>query len=264
MGVMRPALTARRRSVILLAEKPTQKGKRPGLKITDAHAHIFPYGIAHKAADVGHFYEGAVEMWGDGTMEMLAENSRRSDVTRCFAHFVAITSSRVCKINDFIADCAAGSEGLFVDFATMHPDLQDIAGELDRAQEMGLMGVKPHPDMQALAMDSPHAMRIYEQMSRRSMLLIVHAGDSRCAYFNPEQTARVCRTFPEMNFQAAHLGAIPAGNGCWIWGYIGIARACSLRWTTNRPCGSSAFSTQTMCCSAPTIRCGTPGRNLRI
>lgn len=88
----------------------------------------------------------------------------------------------------------------------MHPDFSDIAGELDRAQEMGLMGVKLHPDMQAFAMDSPHAMRIYEQMCRRGMPQIVHAGDSRYAYSNPEQTARVCRAFPEMKIQAARLG----------------------------------------------------------
>ena len=176
------------------------------MKITDAHAHIFPEAIARKAAGaIGGFYDG-VEMWGDGTKEVLLANCGRAGVGRCFVHSVATSPKQVRHINDFIAQSAAGSGGRLVGFATMHPDFPDIAGELDRALEMGLVGVKLHPDMQLFAIDDPRAMRIYEEMAKRRMRLVAHTGDSRYDFSNPGRTAHVLRSFPEMKVQCAHFG----------------------------------------------------------
>lgn len=181
------------------------------MKITNAHTHIFPHAIADKASrSIGHFYDD-IPMWGDGSLETLRQNCRDCGITRCLTHSVATTPAQVKKINDFIAASVATSEGLLVGFATMHPDFEDMPGELDRALENGLVGVKLHPDMQAFAIDDPRAMRLYEHMCARKMPLVAHTGDSRYDFSNPERTARVCRAFPEMKIQAAHLG----GYTCW-------------------------------------------------
>lgn len=181
------------------------------MKITNAHTHIFPHAIALKAAgSIGHFYND-LAMWGDGTLEMLVRNCADCGITRCLTHSVATTPAQVRKINDFIAASAAASNGLLVGFATMHPDFDDMPGELDRAVELGLVGVKLHPDMQSFAIDDPRAMRLYEHMCRRNMPLVAHTGDPRYDFSNPERTACVCRAFPELKIQAAHFG----GYSCW-------------------------------------------------
>lgn len=181
------------------------------MHITDAHVHIFPAQIALKAADaIGGFY-GGIKMWGNGTVEMVKENCKRAGIDRCFVHSVATAPRQVKSINDFIASSVKASDGLFIGFATMHPDFEDMAGELDRALEMGLKGVKLHPDMQSFAIDDPRAMKLYELMTLRGMPLIAHTGDDRYDYSNPERTAHVAREFPELRVQAAHFG----GYSCW-------------------------------------------------
>ena len=190
----------------------TSKGRRPEVKITNAHTHIFPHSISVKAAaSIGHFYDDMVVMWGDGSIEMLKENCAECGISRCLTHSVATTAAQVKKINDFIAASVAESGGLLVGFATMHPDFEDMAGELDRALEMGLVGVKLHPDMQRFAIDDKRAMRLYELMCERRMPLVAHTGDTRYDFSNPDRTANVCRAFPEMKIQAAHFG----GYSCW-------------------------------------------------
>ena len=181
------------------------------MSITNAHTHIFPHAIAMKAATaIGNFY-GGLKMWGDGTLETLRQNCADCSITRCLTHSVATTAAQVTKINDFIAASVRESNGLLVGFATMHADFEDMAGELDRALEMGLVGVKLHPDMQRFAIDDPRAMKLYELMCERKMPLVAHTGDDRFDFSNPERTAHVCRTFPEMKIQAAHFG----GYSCW-------------------------------------------------
>ena len=176
------------------------------MRITDAHTHVFPAPIAVKAATaIGDFYDG-VKMWGDGTVEMLVENCKKVGIERTFTHSVATTPKQVTRINEFIAECVAKSEGLMIGFATMHPDFQDVGGELDRALDLGLVGVKLHPDMQHFAIDDPRAMHIYEEMSKRNMPLVAHTGDVRYDYSNPKRTAHVLRSFPTMRVQAAHFG----------------------------------------------------------
>lgn len=181
------------------------------MKITNAHTHIFPHAIALKAAkSIGHFYDD-LAMWGDGSVEMLQKNCAENGICRCLTHSVATTAAQVTKINDFIAASVKESGGLLVGFATMHPDFEDMKGELDRALEMGLVGVKLHPDMQRFAIDDPRAMRLYELMCERKMPLVAHTGDKRYDFSNPQRTANVCRAFPEMKIQAAHFG----GYSCW-------------------------------------------------
>jgi len=180
------------------------------VKITNAHTHIFPHAIAQKAAGaIGNFY--GIPMWADGSVEELARNCAACGITRCLTHSVATTPAQVKKINDFIAASVQQSAGLLVGFATMHPDFDDMPGELDRAKELGLVGVKLHPDMQSFAIDDPRAMRLYEQMCLRKMPLVAHTGDSRYDFSNPKRTANVCRAFPELKIQAAHFG----GYSCW-------------------------------------------------
>ncbi len=198
-------------------------------KITDAHTHIFPAKIALKAAaNIGHFYDDSVRMWGDGTAQMLMENSKRAGVTRCFVHSVATVSAQVEKINDFIARSVEESGGLFTGFATMHPDFADISAELDRAKEMGLAGVKIHPDMQNFCIDEPKSLRMLEKIAAKNLPVIAHTGDGRFNFSNPNRVARVKREIPQLTLCAAHLG----GYTCWDevegeLGGLGLYTDCS-------------------------------------
>lgn len=168
------------------------------------HCHIFPDKIALKAAGaIGNFYD--ITMAHDGTREKLVSLCGASGVETALVHSVASTASQVEKINDYIAASKELYPELFVGFLTMHPDYENIPAEIKRAREMGLVGVKIHPDMQKFAIDDKKAYPIYEEIAGK-IPIQVHTGDPRHDFSHPEMMARVMRDFPKLTVIGAHFG----------------------------------------------------------
>lgn len=172
--------------------------------IIDAHAHIYPDKIAAKAvAAVGKFY-CYEDMHGGGTPDDLLSVKDSSPITHFIVHSVATTPHSVGTINDFIAEqCRLHPE--FIGFGTMHPDCEDMEGEVQHALDAGLHGFKLHPDTQAVAMDDPRLMEFYEIIAGR-VPLVMHTGDYRFDYSHPRRLVNILNAFPDLVVDAAHLG----------------------------------------------------------
>lgn len=174
------------------------------MAVIDAHSHIYPGKIASKASDaVGDFYH--VDMAAPvASAEALLAADEGTPITHHIVHSVATTPGQVETINNFIADqCFQHPE--FIGFATMHQDYGDVAGEIDRAIELGLKGVKIHPDTQKVNMDDPRFMRLYEAIEGR-LPIVIHTGDYRYDYSHPRRLVNILRTFPDLKVDAAHFG----------------------------------------------------------
>lgn len=174
------------------------------MPIIDAHAHIYPTKIAAKAVSaVGMFYGVEHSMAGLGFTEDLLSH-RSAGITHFIVHSVATSARSVPVINDFIADqCTTHPE--FIGFGTMHPDVEDMEHEVNRAIELGLHGFKLHPDTQEVDMDDPRLMSFYEMIAGR-VPLVVHTGDYRYGFSDPHRLVRILKTFPDLVVNAAHLG----------------------------------------------------------
>lgn len=176
----------------------------PKYQIADAHAHIFPPKIEEKAvASIGDFY--GLGMCGTGLADALITSGDAIGVSRYLVCSTATTQKQVESINNFI-DSACREHCQFVGFATIHPDYPDIGGELRRAKEMGLRGIKLHPDFQKFDIDAPSAMEIYRQAQELKLPILFHAGDARYDYSAPQRLAEVARQFPALTCIAAHFG----------------------------------------------------------
>lgn len=175
------------------------------MSVIDMHVHIYPDKIARKATQsVGAFYN--LEMSEDaGSVGQLCEVTEHTPIERCVVCSVAVHDRNVRPINDFIgASCAADSR--FVGLAAMHQDLTNVEEELDHAQELGLVGVKIHPDTQRVNMDDERLMAIFELCERRGLALLMHCGDYRYDYSHPRRLKRVLHEFPQLRICAAHFG----------------------------------------------------------
>lgn len=174
------------------------------MKVTDCHCHIYPEKIAAKAvASVGNFYNYEMHKT-DGTAEGLLESCKSSPIDHFIVHSVATRPDQVRSINDFIADaCNAHPE--FTGFMTLHQDLEDPESEIDRACDLGLKGIKLHPDTQKVDMDDPRLMRIYELAEGR-LPIIMHCGDYRYDFSHPRRMVHVLESFPNLVVNAAHFG----------------------------------------------------------
>ena len=75
--------------------------------------------------------------------------------------------------------------------------------------ELGLRGIKIHPDFQKLAIDDERGIETYRAIARRDLPVLFHMGDDRYDFSSPERLTNLLRRVPEL---AAVAGASAAGK----------------------------------------------------
>ena len=179
-------------------------------KVFDIHTHTYPEQIAEKACvSLGNFYNFNVE--GKGTYAHLESQAAENNVGGYLLFSVATNAHQVPKVNSSIAALAelSRSHGFkTVGFAGMHQDFEDFEGEINRAYELGLRGVKIHPDIQGVDIDDKRLLPLYEIIQAKNMPLYLHMGDNRPQYqfSSADKLVRVLDMFPRLEVVAAHLG----------------------------------------------------------
>ena len=130
------------------------------MEIIDGHAHIFPDKIAEAATvNIGKFYD--LHMDGCGSSRKLLEFGSRAGVSKFLVCSVATKPQQIRSINTFIAgECEKFP--CFIGLGSTHAASEDLEGDIAQIEELGLHGVKLHPDFQTFDADSPEAFRIYE------------------------------------------------------------------------------------------------------
>lgn len=179
--------------------------------IIDCHTHVFPPKIAHKAVQaIGDFY--GIPMKRAGSMKELRTEGKLYGMEKMLITSTATKSEQVKPINDFLKESQDAHPELFA-FGTLFPEMPEVemAAEIDRIIEMGLYGIKLHPDFQRIKADSDGMKRIAKLVAGKLPVLI-HAGDSRYDFSNPDRIRRLIESAPPtFTLIAAHF----AGYGVW-------------------------------------------------
>jgi hypothetical protein len=190
--------------------------------VIDFHSHIYPEKIAAKAVvSTEAFY--TIPARGRGTPEDLAAAGKKGGIDRFVVFSAAAVPAQVASINSYIASVCAGreqaagqgttggsgqdmaGEPVFTGFGTLHPDMENPDGEIERIKSLGLRGVKLHPDMQKFNIDDERMMKIYALLEG-NLPVIFHTGDYRYSYSHPARLAPVLDAFPRLTVIAAHFG----------------------------------------------------------
>lgn len=174
------------------------------MKYFDAHTHIFPAKIAGKAVEfLENYYH---HKWpGGGDAESLLRGMDEANVSASLIFSCATKPEQVIPANDFLGQMQEKYSGRFYAFGTLHPDFKDIHGELQRIKDMGLIGLKIHPDFQKIYIDEPKMMRIYEAVGD-DFPITIHMGDKRTDFSSPWRLAKVLDAMPHLRVIAAHFG----------------------------------------------------------
>ena len=185
----------------------------------DAHCHIYPQKIAEKAvAGTDNFYNTVA--FGKGTVEDLMEKGERAGIDRFVVQSVATTPKQVKSINEFIADTVSRYPDKLTGLGTLHPDSEDIKGDVEHLLELGLKGVKLHPDIQQFKCDNERCMEIYSLCEEKGLVLLVHTGDYRYDFSNPNRIVPILERFKKLTFIGAHL----AGWSVWEEAYEKLSK----------------------------------------
>ena len=174
------------------------------MKYFDSHTHIFPAKIADKAVSfLENYYH---HQWpGGGSIDDLISAMDAAGVATSLIFSCATKAEQVIPANDFLAKAQADHPGRFYAFGTLHPDFKDIDSELRRITEMGLKGIKIHPDFQKIYIDEPKMLHIYELIGDR-LPVTIHMGDRRTDFSSPWRLAKVLDDMPFLKVIAAHFG----------------------------------------------------------
>ena len=139
-------------------------------------------------------------------MEELIEKGTAVGVDRFVVQSVATAPKQVASINGFIADAVAASNGRFIGFGTLHPESEDIKGDLEHLTELGLKGVKLHPDIQGFKLDDYRCLKIYELCEAAGLPILMHTGDFRYDMSNPNRLIPVMKIYTNLTVIGAHFG----------------------------------------------------------
>ncbi|MBQ2780668.1 MAG: amidohydrolase family protein [Clostridia bacterium] len=173
--------------------------------VVDAHCHIYTHRIASRAvAGTDNFY--GLHSAFDGTVETMMAEGVKAGVDHFVVQSVATAPKQVNSINHFIAETVAQSGGKLTGLGTLHPDSTDLAGDVAHILELGLHGVKLHPDIQQFKIDDYRCLKIYELCERKHLPILLHTGDSRYDYSNPNRLLPVMEIYTGLTVVGAHLG----------------------------------------------------------
>lgn len=173
--------------------------------VTDAHCHVYPEKIASKAVGGTDNFYGVVSAC-TGTFDNLIKEGSGAGIDRFIVQSVATTPKQVKSINNFICQEVSAYPQILVGLGTLHPDSENQVEEVNHILELGLKGVKLHPDIQNFKVDDPRCLKIYELCEREGLPILMHTGDSRYDNSNPNRLVPILKAFPKLVIVGAHFG----------------------------------------------------------
>ncbi|MDO4608949.1 MAG: amidohydrolase family protein [Clostridia bacterium] len=177
--------------------------------LIDFHTHCFPDKIAQKAIEKLSFCSGGLEPYTDGTVNGLKFSMQKHGVTASVVLNIATNAHQQKSVNNFAASIN-DNQTIFA-FGSVFPFSEDALSELERIKELGLKGVKLHPDYQGFNVDDERLKPLYKKISQLGLITVFHAGfDYGFAPpygATPDKMARALEWF-DTPVVAAHWGGI--------------------------------------------------------
>ena len=143
--------------------------------IIDFHTHVFPEQIA--ASTIAKL-EGLANIaaFTNGTLEGLLACMKRASVDLSVVLPVVTKPTQFQKVNEKAVALNRLYPGRILSFGGIHPDSPDYKQELKQIAEMGLKGIKLHPDYQDTFFNDIKYKRIVSYATELGLIVSVHAG----------------------------------------------------------------------------------------
>lgn len=141
--------------------------------LIDFHTHCFPEKLAERAISKLSHSSGGLIPQTDGTPRGLLTLMDKTGVDKSCVMNIATNPHQMKAVNDFANQINCDK---LICFGSIHPDAPDWGEELERIAEMGLKGVKLHPDYQGFVVDDEKMKPIYRKISSLGLITLFHAG----------------------------------------------------------------------------------------
>ena len=142
--------------------------------LIDFHTHAFPDAIAQKAMEKLSYVSGGLVPQSEGTLASLKQEMAKDGVDISVVLSIATNPKQQTNVNNFAKEL--NDEKSVFAFGSVHPDADDALDELERIKDMGLKGVKFHPEYQQFYVDDEKMKPIYKKISSLGLITVFHAG----------------------------------------------------------------------------------------
>lgn len=180
--------------------------------IIDFHVHIFPDNIARSAIE---YLSGKARIQpnSDGTLSSLKSLIKSAGIDYSVVLPIATKPQQAATINSFAAQIT-GRDGI-ISFGSIHPFSENWKRELDRVKELGLTGIKFHPEYQDFFVDDERIFPVLEYAARLGLIIVFHGGADLgfdCEiHCTPKRVKKLLRSINDIKLVIAHTG----GYRCW-------------------------------------------------
>lgn len=179
--------------------------------LIDFHFHAFNEKIAERAIAKLEVTCGQKAIT-NGTLQQALDLFDKWEVDKAVLLPIATKPTQQEVINDWAASV---NNGKVISFGSIHPEAEDVYDELVRIKELGLHGIKLHPDYQNFFINERRLDPIFDAMEALDLPVLIHAGldplSPDLIYCRPEPAAEMIKRHPGLTVILAHLG----GNECW-------------------------------------------------
>ncbi|NLD50900.1 MAG: amidohydrolase family protein [Clostridiaceae bacterium] len=174
--------------------------------IVDFHVHCFPDEVAVKAVPKLASVAG-IPARLNGTINGIKDSMIKSGVDHCVVLTIATKPSQTETINTWASEI---QDSGITAFGSIHPQFEGWKNELKRIKDIGLKGIKLHPDYQNFFVDDENLFPIYEMAFKLGLIVLFHTGvdiglPPPC-HATPERLIRVVKAYPGARIVAAHMG----------------------------------------------------------
>jgi len=178
------------------------------MTIIDFHTHAFPDAIAARAIETLEAeVAGDIRAFLDGRICSLLASMDAAGIDTAVVCPIATKPKQFEGILEW--SLSIRSDRL-IPLGSIHPDADDVAGQVRRLADAGLIGMKLHPMYQQFAVDEPRLDPLYAATADAGLIIVMHSGydiafdDSELA--NPVRIASVLDRHPDLKLVATHLG----------------------------------------------------------
>lgn len=177
------------------------------MKIFDVHTHVFPDKIAASALSHLRKTSCGIPVFTDGTAIGFSAKARAAGYTAWLNCPVVTRPDQARSVNDRVASLNTLPA---LSMGGMHPDLPDATDEITRIHELGLLGVKFHPEYQAFGLLEARLERIWQRCEELGLPVIIHAGQDigfePPFHSCPKDFRELSHRHPGLSIIAAHMG----------------------------------------------------------
>lgn len=181
--------------------------------IIDFHTHTFPEKIAAPTIKKLESLSGLTAAT-DGTLLGLKRSMEEAKVAISVVLPVITKPEQFLSINTYARKITpehfTGKGGEILSFGAVHPRSAGYREELREVKEMGLKGIKIHPDYMGIMIDDPDMVRLIDAACELDLIISIHAGVDIGmpwkVHCPPERSARMLREVRPPRCVLAHMG----------------------------------------------------------